>query len=197
MKKFFALSLVLSLLLSAAAFADVAVHWRGVDKESSLTFTQGEGRGASNIISFASEMTFEPDRPAESSLTLYADLAYVFLSPQAFADPAVRQALDVAASLGGGHTTGAASAVLTSTQIRKVADGRYIMDGTLSINGRSQPVQFPFAASISSYFDLPKLTLEGAFTFNPQKFADGTKLAAPEGLDQATIAFRLAATPAP
>ncbi len=181
-------------VLCAPALADTITKWREVAAESEMAFTQNPAQAPVPVSSFKTDIDFEPAQYASSKVVIYADLGNAFLSTMSLS-PDLRQALDIAGSLGAAPKPGPGTGVLTSTAIRKEGEGRFLMDATLSLNGRTKAVQVPFTAAVRSYFDLPKLVMQGSFSFDPRDFADEA-FKAPDGVDAINVTFKIAQIPA-
>jgi polyisoprenoid-binding protein YceI len=189
------LSVVLLLtFLSLPAFAasDV-VSWRQVASESDMFFTQGTNT-AVPVPSFRGDLTFEPDSPATSRITLYADLSAAFATQDSLNAPDIRQNLAMAQSLGNVRATGPGTAIITSTGFRKEGDKRFVMQATVAMNGRTKAIEIPITAAVVSYFDLPKLVIEGSFPFAPRDYAT-EGLTVPPGVDTVKVDFKIAGIP--
>jgi cytochrome b561 len=187
------LPVALLALLAFPAHADI-MKWETLIHGSSMTFTQGPGAPVP-VSSFDPEVVFEPSHPESSRIILRADLAAAFLPPKFMDDPATRAAFTMAGGRGPVAPSGKGAAVFTSTSIRPQGGG-FVMAGTLAMNGRSRSLEAPFELATGHAADgAPQMTLTGAFTFNPQDFADD-KLPQPPGVNAVTVDFRLVEIPA-
>jgi hypothetical protein len=192
-------ALILSLILLAASVPALAassiISWKEVAAESSVTVSPGS-TAPIPVLSFRADIIFEPEQFSSGHITLYADLTPAFLSPEAFT-PEMRQNLAVVDSFGAGASLkpGPGTAVIKSIAIRRQGGNSFVMDALVGMNGRQKAVQIPFTAAISSYFDLPKLQIDGTFDFSVNDFATAT-LKAPANVDKVNVVFKIVAIPA-
>jgi polyisoprenoid-binding protein YceI len=129
---------LLSLLWLVCAGTAAAAEWHMDPTASELSF-QVSYQGApapGSFKQFGTQLRFDPARPAGGALNVTVKMASVDMG-SADINEAIRgtEWLDLGKY---------AQAEFTSADIKRVADGRYIADGTLRLKGVQRPVQVPF-----------------------------------------------------
>lgn len=172
--------LVLAALLAGPAAAEPAA-WR-VDPQAStiaVTATQMGGAFEGRFRRFEAEIRFDPDDPAGSRAAVTIETGSLDTGNDQ-RDAAARgpEWFDVAA-----HP----QARFEAAAFRALGGGRYAAAGTLTIKGRSQPVELPFELTIAD----GRARAAGSVTVRRSDFALGTGEWAANGVIGAEVAIRI------
>jgi len=163
-------------------------HWL-VSKNAQLGFaTQWTGEPVvGSFKQWTAEIVFSPDDLKNSSLTVKVDLASVATGDEQ-RDSALPSAdwFDVA-----NHPT----AIFKTSQFKKVAEGSYKADGTLSLRNKTAPIVLSFKLNI----DGDKATAKGSTTLDRNVFGVGQgEFSATDQIPAAVkVSFNLTATRKP
>lgn len=135
MKRWMGLAGLLWLVCAGTA---AAAEWRMDPAASRLSFQvsyQGQAAPGS-FAEFSTLLHFDPGRPAGGKLDVTVKMTSVDMG-----------SADINEAIRGSEWFGLdkyAQAEFTSAHIKRVADDRYLADGTLRLKGMQRPVQVPF-----------------------------------------------------
>lgn len=155
--------IVPALLVACVATSARAVDWKVDPTASELRFTATFERSPATGIfrKFDATVQFAPDHPADSRIDV------VVAVPSA--DMSSAQINDAIRGPDWFDATRFPVAEFHSTQVRSAGGDRYLADGTLTVKGRTKPVEVPF--TWKSAGDLA--TMDGELTLDRSAFGIG------------------------